>query len=47
VKVRRKCGPGRLVAQAMVEPLLRFMLLTLRAVAIATGMLDAMLLSTV
>src|SRR5262252_2102700 len=38
--------PRQLFGYVVVEPLLRFMLLTLRAMPIATGMLDAVLLAT-
>jgi hypothetical protein len=39
--------PGQLFVQVVLEPLLGFMLLTLWAVAVATGMIDAVLPSTV
>src|SRR5262249_33400192 len=38
--------PRELCVQVMLEPLLGFMLLAVRAVAVATGMIDAMLLAT-
>jgi hypothetical protein len=38
--------PGQLLLQVVREPLLGFMLLTLGAMTIATGMLDAVLLAT-
>jgi hypothetical protein len=38
--------PGQLFAQVVFEPLLSFMLLTLGTVAVATGMLDAVLSPT-
>ena len=38
--------PGELLVQVRLEPLLGFMLLTLGTVAVATGMLDAVLLAT-
>src|SRR5713101_849596 len=37
---------GELFVQVMLEPLLGFMLLTLGTVAVATGMIDAVLLAT-
>ena len=39
--------PGQLCGQVMVEPLLGFMLLTLRAMTIATGMIDTVVPPTV
>ena len=38
--------PGQLCVQVVVEPLLGFMLLTLGAVAVATGMMDAVVFPT-
>jgi len=38
--------PGQLFVQVGLEPLLGFMLLTLWAVPVATGMIDAVLLAT-
>ena len=38
--------PGQLVFQVVLEPLLGFMLLTLGTVAVATGMIDAVLVAT-
>ena len=39
--------PGQLFVQVVLEPLLGFMLLTLGTVAVATGMIDAVLPPTV
>ena len=39
--------PGQLFIQVMLEPLLSFMLLALGTVAVATGMIDAVLSFTV
>ena len=47
VQVRRKWGPGSLFGEMVLEPLLGFMLLTLRTMAIATGMMDAVVAPTV
>ena len=38
--------PGQLFVQVVLEPLLGFMLLTLGAVPVATGMIDAVVLAT-
>src|SRR5688500_6415873 len=38
--------PGQLVVQVVLEPLLGCMLLTLGTVAVATGMIDAVLVAT-
>ena len=38
--------PGKLFVQVVLEPLLGFMLLTLGTVAVATGMLDAVVSPT-
>ena len=39
--------PGQLLCQVVLEPLLGFMLLTLGTVAVATGMIDTVVPSTV
>ena len=44
---KEEVRPGQLCVQVVLEPLLGCMLLTLGAVAVATGMLDAMVLPTV
>jgi hypothetical protein len=46
-KGEEEVRPGQLVLQVVLEPLLGFMLLTLRAMTIATGMIDAVLPPTV
>jgi hypothetical protein len=38
--------PGKLLLEVVFEPLLSFMLLTLGTVAVATGMIDAVVSST-
>jgi hypothetical protein len=38
--------PGKLLVQVVMKPLLGFMLLALGRVAVATGMMDAVLFST-
>src|SRR5207247_6343415 len=46
-KSKEEVRPGQLLLQVVCEPLLRFLLLTLGAVAIAAGMMDAVLPPTV
>src|SRR5207244_8224323 len=46
-KSKEEVRPGQLLLQVVCEPLLSFMLLTLGAVAIAAGMMDAVLPPTV
>ena len=46
-KGEEEVRPGQLLVQVVCEPLLGCMLLTLGAVAVATGMLDAVLSPTV
>ena len=43
---KEEVRPGQLFVQVAVEPLLGFMLLTLRTVAVPTGMIDAVVLRT-
>ena len=45
-KGQEKMGPGQLFVQVVLEPLLGCMLLTLGTVAVATGMMDAVVLPT-